>query len=91
MKVRILSAGLIVLAAAAAVPAQAGTKDYIAICQNTRLSAAERTACRAEFRAAATDADRTQVFKVYDMRTVGFDASGQRLAKPIQEAEAVTK
>ena len=92
MKRHILAAGLVVLASAAAVPAMAGTKDYIAICGNMRLTATERTACRAEMRAATTDAERTQLFRTYDLRTIGFDANGQRFsAKPIQEAEAVTK
>lgn len=91
MKTYALAAALATFTALAAIPAQAGTKDYIAICSNPHLTTLERKTCRAEMRAATTDAERTQVFRTYDLRIIGYDVNGARLADTVQEAEAVTQ
>ncbi len=89
MKLKFLTATM-VLAAACAAPAFAGTKDYIAICKNPHLSVEERASCKSEMMAATTDSARTQVFRIYDLKTVGFAMDGTR-SKPVQEANAAAK
>jgi hypothetical protein len=90
MKLRLTLAALAVAAAATAVPAFAGTKDLVSICASARLSSTDKKECRAQFKAAQTDADRTAVFKTFDNKMNGFAADGSRLGKDeaTQAAEA---
>jgi hypothetical protein len=90
MKLTILATTLAIATTSVIVPAHAGTKDYIRICANPRLSLADRTACKSEMLAATTDSARTQLFHLYDRKTAGFAMDGTR-GKPVQEAEAVMK
>ncbi len=43
----------------------ANTKEYVSICDSGRLRASERASCRAKFKAAKADADRTAIFKEF--------------------------
>lgn len=90
MKLHLTLATLAIAAAATAVPAFAGTKDLISICSSARLSATDKKDCRAQFKAADSDATRTAVFKAFDNKMNGFAADGSRLGKDAttQAAEA---
>jgi hypothetical protein len=88
MKTKLVIATLGICAIAPLSAASAGTKEYAAICGNTRLTLAERQACRSEMKLATTDEARTQVFRTYDLKSIGYDINGQRLTKTVQEAEA---
>jgi hypothetical protein len=59
------------LIAVSAAPSFAGSKDLGGICGSARLSKAERADCKAQFKAATTDAERLAVFKTFDGKISG--------------------
>lgn len=93
MNLRLTLAGL-ALALVVAGSASAGTKEYKAICSSARLAAAERADCKKQMNEAGSDADRTAVFKMYDMKIAGFAPDGTRLTAKnsdtplVQDAQA---
>ncbi len=61
--------------------AMAAPKDYGLICASVRLPMSDRTECRKQMDAAVTDAERAQVYRVYDLKIAGFNPDGTRIKK----------
>lgn len=76
----ILAACLVVMFSVTA-PSIVEAANYASICKSTKLKSSERKECRARMKAAESKGERAQIFKEFDLRSIGLDVDGNRLEK----------
>lgn len=77
MKFVLPFAAALVAGLAAPVAVQA-SQDYTLICNSSRLLASDRHECRVQMTAAATEAERVEIYRVYDAKIASLSLASQR-------------
>jgi hypothetical protein len=75
-----LAACLVVMFSVTA-PSIVEAANYASICKSARLKSSERKECRARMKAAESKGERAQIFKEFDLRTIGLGPDGKPLKK----------
>lgn len=81
MKFGFTLAACLVVMFSITVPTIVEAANYSSICKSARLKASERKECRAQMKAAESKDERAQIFRKYDLMTIGLGLDGKPLKK----------